>query len=383
MLKWYMNFIILGDCLMIDRIINTVRQEAVFFIAATATLSTCFFRLPDIGSIDWKVIAALFNLMLVSLALEEYKLLDKIAAKALISFGSTKKITAAMIVTTALIAMLVTNDVALITVVPLTIVMAKKAHFDPYEMIILETAAANIGSSLTPFGNPQNLYLYEFYKIPTLEFLTITSLFVVAGMSLLFVVNLFHHNKKLHFEEETIQITDKRRIAVYVVVLILILLSIIRLVDYRMVTLTTVILFTLLDRKLIIKLDYFLLGTFVMFFLFVNNVTHMEYIINATASLLTSPIKVLITSAVLSQGISNVPAAILLSAFTQYHKPLLLGVSIGGMGTMVASLANLISYKLYCKEYSRQRYNKLFYLLNFILLLLLLAVGVAIIKIMY
>jgi Na+/H+ antiporter NhaD/arsenite permease-like protein len=356
------------------------KQEAVFFIAAAATAATCLFRMPDLESIDWKVMAALFNLMLVSLALEEYKLLDKIAAKALISFGSTKKITAAMIVTTALIAMLVTNDVALITVVPLTIVMAKKAGFDPYEMIILETAAANIGSSLTPFGNPQNLYLYTFYKMPTFEFFTITSVFVMIGMAMLLIINLFHHSKRLHFDEEVIHITDKGRVAVYLAALVLILLSIIRLVDYRIATLATVVIFAILDRKLFFKVDYFLLGTFIMFFLFVNNVTHMEYIISNAARFLTSPIKVLITSAVLSQGISNVPAAIMLSAFTKYHKALLLGVSVGGMGTMVASLANLISYKLYSKDYSKERYNKLFYPLNFILFILLLVVGIIITK---
>lgn len=363
-----------------SKFIKFVKQEAVFFIAAAVTAATCLFRLPDIDSIDWKVIAALFNLMLVSLALEEYKLLDKIAVKALISFGNTKRITAAMIVATAFIAMLVTNDVALITVVPLTIVMAKKAGFDPFEVIILETTAANIGSSLTPFGNPQNLYLYEFYKIPTFEFFTITSVFVVTGMAMLFVINLFHHNKKLHFKEEAIQIKDKKRVIVYIAALILILLSIIRLVDYRIATLTTVLLFALLDRKLIIKVDYLLLGTFIMFFLFVNNITNMDFIVNIAAKLLTSPIKVLVTSAALSQVISNVPTAILLSAFTQHNKALLLGVSIGGMGTMVASLANLISYKLYCKEYRRERYNKLFYPLNFILLALLLSVGVITIK---
>jgi len=366
---------------MVRKMIGIVRQETVFFIAAVATAVTCLFRLSGIEAIDWKVIAALFNLMLVSLALEEYKLLDLIAVKALVRFGCTKKITAAMIATTALIAMLVTNDVALITVVPLTIVMAKRAAFNPYEMIILETAAANIGSSLTPFGNPQNLYLYEFYKIPTGEFLSITFLFFAAGMVLLYIINLFHHNKKLHFEAEDIKIADKKKVGIYLILLILILLSIIRLIDYRIVTSIVLLLFVLLDRKLILRVDYFLLGTFVLFFLFVNNVTHMEYIIRTAAGLLTSPVKVLITSALLSQGISNVPAAILLSAFTRHKEALLLGVSIGGMGTMVASLANLISYKLYCKEYNSDRYNKLFYPLNFILLILLLAIGISLINI--
>lgn len=355
---------------------DKLRQETVFFIAALATATSCLFGLPSWSAIDWKVIAALGNLMLVSLALEEYKLLDKIAVKALVRFGSVKKITAAMIATTAAIAMFMTNDVALLTVVPLTIIMAKKAGFVPYRMIILETAAANIGSSLTPFGNPQNLYLYEFYKLPTIQFFEITAGLVTVGMLLLFIINLFVKNKPLHFEEEHIQVTDKKRIVLYLAAFVLILLSIIRMVDYRIVTAFTLTLFLLLDRKLFLKLDYFLLGTFILFFLFVDNITHMELVRTYAAQLLTSPVKVLLTSALLSQVISNVPSAILLSGFTQQYKALLLGVSIGGLGTMVASLANLISYKLYCKEYSSIKYNKLFYSMNFILFILLLGIGV-------
>lgn len=361
---------------MLQKLKSLLKQETVFFVAAGATLLTCLFRLPSYEAIDWKVLAALFNLMLISLALEKYKLLDKIAVKALVSFGTTQKITAAMIATTALIAMLVTNDVALLTVVPLTIVMAKKAKFDPYRIIILETTAANIGSSLTPFGNPQNLYLYEFYSIPTMQFFGITSVFVLAGMALLFMINLFMGNKELHFNRETIEIADKRRLALYVILLAAILLSIIRTIDYKVVTLVTVIVFAVLDRQLFAKVDYFLLGTFVLFFLFVNNITSMDYVIRVAEQMLTSPIRVLLTSAALSQIISNVPAAILLSAFTKHYSALLLGVSIGGLGTMVASLANLISYKLYIKEYDSKKYNKLFYPLNFALFGILLVIGV-------
>lgn len=365
---------------MLNTIETKLREEALFFIVMALTALTCFFRLPDIDAIDWKVITALFDLMLISLALEKYKLLDKIALKALVSFGSTRKITAAMIATTALIAMLVTNDVALLTVIPLTIVMAKKASFDPYRLIILETAAANIGSSLTPFGNPQNLYLYAFYKIPTSQFFGITSIFAVTGMTMLFIINFFNKGSELKFNKEAINITNKKRIAIYMVLFVMILLSIIRILDYRITTLITIVLFILLDRQLFAKIDYYLLGTFVFFFLFVNNVTHMEFIKTCADILLTSPIQVLVTSSLLSQVISNVPAAILLSAFTDHFRALLLGVSIGGLGTMVASLANLISYKLYIKEYSRQRYNKLFYSLNFGLLALLLVVGMLTIK---
>lgn len=360
---------------MLNTIATKLKEEALFFAVMALTGLTCFFRLPAAEAIDWKVIAALFDLMLISLALEKYKLLDKVALKALVSFDSTRKITAAMIAATALIAMLMTNDVALLTVVPLTIVMAKKASFDPYRLIILETAAANIGSSLTPFGNPQNLYLYAFYKIPTIEFFGITSIFAVIGIAMLFLINFFKKDNKLKFNKEAISITNKKKIAIYIALFAVILLSIIRILDYRITTLITIALFILLDCQLFKKVDYYLLGTFVFFFLFVNNVTHMEFIKNCAEALLTSPLKVLITSSLLSQVISNVPAAILLSAFTEHYRALLLGVSIGGLGTMVASLANLIAYKLYIKEYNRQRYNKLFYQLNFGLLALLLVVG--------
>jgi len=365
---------------MLNTIVTKLKEEALFFIVMALTALTCFYRLPDVSAIDWKVIAALFDLMLISLALEKYKLLDKIALKALVSFDSTRKITAAMIAITALIAMLVTNDVALLTVVPLTIVMAKKASFDPYKLIILETAAANIGSSLTPFGNPQNLYLYAFYKIPTFEFLGITSIFVIIGMTMLFIINLFNKESKLKFNKEAINVTDKRKISIYMILFVMVILSIIRILDYRIMTLITIALFILLDHQLFRKIDYYLLSTFIFFFLLVNNVTHMEFIKTWAEALLTSPVHVLITSSLLSQVISNVPAAILLSAFTDHYRALLLGVSIGGLGTMVASLANLISYKLYIKEYSKQRYNKLFYPLNFGLLALMLAVGIIIIK---
>lgn len=365
---------------MINRLTTKVREEAVFFIVMALTIITCIYKLPDIHAIDWKVLGALFNLMLISLALEKYKLLDKIALWALESFSGTRRITAAMIATTALIAMLITNDVALLTVVPLTIIIGKKAGFDPFKVIIMETAAANIGSSLTPFGNPQNLYLYEFYHIPTLEFFGITAVFTAAGLLMLFAINALGKGGKLKFKRELVKISNRKLLALYIGLFVLILLSIIRILDYKLVTIITMLAFAIFDRQLFKRVDYYLLGTFVFFFLFVNNITHIEFIRKAAAGLLTTPAHVLAISAILSQGISNVPTAILLSPFTKEYSALLLGVSIGGLGTMVASLANLISYKLYIKEYKRDKYNRLFYPMNFMLLVLLLAAGLVFIR---
>lgn len=359
---------------------NKLKDEIVFTAVFILTLITSFFAKPDIFDIDLKVIASLFNLMIISLVLEDQLLLDKIALTVLGRYKTTRNITLAMIITTALLGMLITNDVALITVVPLTIIIAKRGSFNPYKIIVLETIAANIGSSLTPFGNPQNLYLYSFYKIQTSEFFNTMLPFVIAGLFLLIIASFFTENRRLQYDVDNIKIKNPGKLMIYMLLFILVLLSIIRIVDYKTVFLIILVLVTIMDIKLFLRVDYFLLGTFVFFFLLIGNITRMGVIQNFIGIFLKTPLETMITSSILSQVISNVPSAILLSAFTTNHRALLLGVSIGGLGTMIASLANLISFKLYQREYDGRIYKKFFYRLNITLGLLILAYGMLIIK---
>lgn len=349
---------------MIRVIRNKFEEEIVFAVATILAVITSFIVRPSIEAIDFKVIFSLFNLMLISLAFEQYHLLDWIAIYILSKVRSEKSIGLVMIFTTAGLGMLMTNDVALLTVVPITITIARKAGFDPFKVVVLETAAANIGSSFTPFGNPQNLYLYSYFEMDTKEFFLIIAPLVIAGLLFLIAVNMRSSNKLVDVNLNKVHLKHAKKIGYYGLLFILVILSVLRQLDYRMVTLSVLVSAIILDRRLIKKVDYFLLGTFVSFFVFIDNVTRLETVNLFAGSLLDSPLKVYTASALLSQIISNVPSAILISGFTPFYRELLLGVSVGGIGTLVASLANLISYKIYCKSFHRKLYKIYFNKLN-------------------
>lgn len=225
-----------------------------------------------------------------------------------------------MILTTSLLAMLVTNDVALITVVPLTILVAKKAGFNPLLIIILETHAANIGSSLTPFGNPQNLFLFEYYHIENIQFFKITSLFIFFGITAILILNIRNHNDKLHFSLENITMDQKSKIMIYLVLFILIILSILRVIPFWLIFYLAVLLFFILDKKLFLKVDYFLLGTFVNFFILVDNLAKIPFIYSFLTAHLEGEHRSLAVAILASQFISNVPAAVMLSGFTENYR---------------------------------------------------------------
>ncbi len=356
---------------MIQVIRNILQEEIVFTISALLAVVTSLFVTPSIEAVDLKVIFSLFDLMLISLAFESYGLLDGIAVNILSRVRSERHIGLVMIFTTAGLGMLMTNDVALLTVVPVTVTMAKKAGFDPMRIVVLETAAANIGSSLTPFGNPQNLYLYNYFHMDTREFFMIIGPFVAAGMLALLLNNLGNSNAPMDVELEKIPLKHKGRILHYGFLFVLVILSVLRQADYRIITIAVIVSAIALDRRLVKKVDYYLLGTFVSFFILVDNVTRLDAVNAFARSFLDSPLRVFGISALLSQVISNVPAAILVSGFTPLYQELLLGVSVGGLGTLVASLANLISYKVYCKSYPGKQYRICFHRMNAALFVIL------------
>lgn len=346
-------------------------EEIVLVIALLITVVTSFYVTPNLKSIDVNVLLALFNLMLLSLAFEKYHVLDYMSLKLIRKGKNLRRIGAILISVSAVLGMLITNDVALLTVVPLTLILSNRANFDPFKIVVLETAAANIGSSLTPFGNPQNLYLFNFYNLRLTDFIQMTFPVVIFGMLILYFVNGRQSKNYIEIQIEDIILKDKNKIIYYVLLFVMVILSILNYFDVLVVTGVCIISFLLIDRKLFKKVDYFLLLTFVCFFIAVDNFTRIESVKVFLNSLLSTEHSTLFVSVGLSQLISNVPTAILLSSFTEFKRALIIGVNVGGVGTMVASLANLISFKLYSKKYKGSRYKKYFYTLNLIVLLLL------------
>ncbi len=249
--------------------------------------------------------------MIVVQALKEYKVLEKIATISLSNLRSARSIGSVIVILTAFMGALITNDVALIALVPLTMTIAEKAKFEPVWIVIIQSQAANIGSALTPIGNPQNLFLFEKYEIGIWEFGSLMPPFVVFGVCWTLVMNLLNTKRKIVFDVPSSEIREPQ------------------------------------------KIDYFLLGTFLLFFVFIDNISRMEIIATMMKSATNGEIRTMTSSALLSQFISNVPAAILFSSFTGSYKELLLGVNIGGSGKIIASLANLIAYRIYVKEKGR------------------------------
>jgi Na+/H+ antiporter NhaD/arsenite permease-like protein len=348
------------------------RKEPFLIITFLVTVSFSVYSKPNMNAVHWNVIATLFSLMLVSLAFERCMLLTSLAYFAMSIVGTPRKLGMAMILVTGILAMFLTNDVALLTVVPLTITMAKVSDHDPYLLIILETMSANLFSALTPFGNPQNLYLYSYYHMMPADFFAMMIPFCLFGATLIAVTNLlFHKGSTYEFDRQPFRIENRKLLYGATAVFVCNVLSILRLIDYKIVLAATLFVFLCLAPKLFRKVDYSLLVTFILFFLFTDSVSGIPIIQSVLTSQLDSKLMAFFVSAGLSQIISNVPAAVLVSGFTPHAREVLYGVSAGGLGTVIASLASLISYKLYARDYHTGQYLRSFYAFNFCILFIL------------
>ena len=344
--------------------IEFLKKECVLVIAVTLAILSSFISIPKLSYIDFKVLILLFNLMVVVAAFKELKFLDSIAIGLLKKCNTYTSISLALVFITFISSMIVTNDVALITFVPLSIVIARKANINVLKIVVFQTLAANLGSSFTPMGNPQNLFIYSFYNLNPIDFFKITLPIVV--LAVLFLVLLVFKDKKMNLslDLEDVKIDNKRDVYLFGGLFLIILLSVFHVIDYKVTFLITIVMVLILNKKLFSQVDYSLLITFIGFFIFVGNISTMDVVKNFMEGILNSPQSTFLASVLSSQVISNVPATMLLSGFTNHFKELLLGVNIGGMGTLIASLASVISYKIYTSEFGNDNYMKSFTFYN-------------------
>ena len=344
--------------------IEFLKKECVLVIAVTLAILSSFISIPKLSYIDFNVLILLFNLMVVVTAFKELKVLDSIAIGLLKKCNTYTSISLALVFITFISSMIVTNDVALITFVPLSIVIARKANINVLKIVVFQTLAANLGSSFTPMGNPQNLFIYSFYNLSPIDFFKITLPIVI--LAVLFLVLLVFKDKKMNLslDLEDVKIDNKRDVYLFGGLFLIILLSVFHVIDYKVTFLITIVMVLILNKKLFSQVDYSLLITFIGFFIFVGNISTMDVVKNFMEGILNSPKSTFLASVLSSQVISNVPATMLLSGFTDHFKELLLGVNIGGMGTLIASLASVISYKIYASEFGNDNYMKSFTFYN-------------------
>ena len=353
-----------------------VRKNMVMVIALLAAAVTCFFVPPDKAYLDYfdvKTLTCLFCVLAVVCALKNIHFFYMLAKQLVRLFRNARMCILALVYITFIGSMLIANDMALLTFLPLgTFVLATtgKGKYTAFTFI-MQNIAANLGGMLTPFGNPQNLYLYTKFNIPNLEFMQIMAApFVLAIALITLCCIIFVKPEPLALKEEKLSLPVGRSV-VYLLLFALAIAIVFRGIPYYigLIVIPAALLF--MDRKALKMVDYPLLFTFVFFFIFSGNMARIDVIRRVFSFLLEK--STLLFSVASCQVISNVPSAILLSQFTTNYKELLLGVNIGGVGTLIASLASLITFREYTKQQKGKtgHYILLFSAFNFAFLIIL------------
>lgn len=344
-----------------------LRRHWMLAAAAFVALVSMLFVPPDeeyLGYFDWKTIGCLFCVLAVASALRNAGVFDWAARAAIARFASPRTLTMTLVFVTAVFSMAFTNDVALVIMLPLSV--AALVEFGQPRLVpavfALQALAANLCGMVTPFGNPQNIYLYSYFHVELGEFLmTMAMPFLLSDAGIIFATWFMTRRGTAEDDGVSMQsqqgtsgedvlapatstaMLDRRRLIVYVPLFVIALLAVFRVIPFGIAVIIVIVTLLIFDRDALLKVDYSLLATFLCFFVFAGNMARIP----ALAQMLQPVMGQwgLLASALTSQVISNVPAAVLLSHFTDAWQPLLIGVNIGGAGTFVGSLASLIAIR--------------------------------------
>ncbi|MDO5853090.1 MAG: SLC13 family permease [Thermoplasmata archaeon] len=328
--------------------------------------------------IDVRTLCILFCLMAVVAGISSCGAFEALAHRVLEGSRGIGALCLLLVMLPSLCSMLITNDVALITFVPFAVLVLGMCGRPDLmiPVIVLQTAGANAGSMLLPFGNPQNLYISSVYGVGFSEVVVTMLPLVAVGLAAVAVLSLLPGREGVHVDfGEDAAIEDRGILAAMAVLFVLCILSVLRVVPYQAVLAITVVAMLLLRRSALLKVDYGLLLTFVFLFVFAGNIASVDSVREALEGLMSWD--AVVSSAAVSQLISNVPAALTLSAFTGDWQGLLVGTNVGGFGTPIASMASVISLSIYARTEGAdiRRYLLVFTGANILMLALLLPLG--------
>jgi len=364
----------------VNRVISFIKKEAVLTIALLLALVSAFVVKPGkeyIGYIDYHVLVLLFALMLVVGGFKSLGVFRLLGEKMCSKVKSLRSLTLVLTLLCFLSSMLITNDVALITFVPFTIsvfcMIACEDKLIP--VIVLETIAANLGSMLTPIGNPQNLLLFSLSGMNVIHFVTHMLPLTMMSLVLILICVAGLKNRPIQItqksDENQSKILKSYSFWVYFALFMVCMGNVFHLYSYWVVLGVVAVVVLVINRSLFAEVDYSLLLTFVGFFIFIGNMKQIDSVNELLMQLISG--NELLMGIATSQVISNVPAAMLLSGFTTEYGVLLYGVNIGGLGTLIASMASLISYRFFVKAYPEQKsaYFRQFTAYNVVLLVII------------
>lgn len=360
--------------------LNLIKNNAVFLIAITLATITAFIIPPDekyISYFDFSTLCCLLGTLAVVEALSDVRFFEILARKIVQKFKNMRAVTFALVFITYFGSMVMANDMALITFLPLGYFVLTKTNKREKTafVFIMQNIAANLGGMLTPFGNPQNLYLYSKYSIPTGEFMLIMLAPFIAAFLGIVACCFFVKPEPVEIADDPTLKVDKVRTAIYLILFAVSVASVLRIFPYYIGIAVALVGIAVLDAKAFKHVNYGLILTFCAFFVFSGNMARIEWVNRVIGGLLSK--NTLFFSVLSCQVISNVPSATLLCRFTDNYRALLRGVNIGGLGTPIASLASLITLSSYKSGGEKVgKYLALFSAINFGFLAVLYAVCV-------
>ena len=351
-------------------IINFSKTQFVLSIAVIAMLITCIFVPVDtsyLGYFNWRTLATLFCTLAVVAAFSHIHVFEILSKNIVIKLHNLRNATLGLVFITFFGSMLLANDMALLTFLPLGFYVLNSTDNKQHMAFtfIMQNIAANLGGMVTPFGNPQNVYLYSYYGIETMEFVKIMLPSFLAATVLIVVCCLFVKPTPLTLKNDEDYVLDKKRTLIYSVLFVASIFIVFRIVPYILGTVAITIALFFLDKDSIKEVNYPLLATFCVFFVFSGNMARIPAVSAFFEYLL--PKNTLLFGILSCQFISNVPSAVLLSHFTRDYTSLLPAVNIGGCGTLIASLASLITFSEFKKHnpYKVKGYIVKFSVINF------------------
>lgn len=367
----------------VNRISNFIKKEAVLCIALGLAVLSVFWQPVDreyLEYIDWDTLMLLFCLMAAMAGFQRLGVFQRTGDALLAAVRNTRSLLLILCFLPFFFSMLITNDVALITFVPFGMIVLQMCGKEKLviPLVVLQTIAANMGSSLTPIGNPQNLYLYSQSGAKVGDFLLWMLPYTLVTGICIWLAVLFQKKEQVNYRPEKSGIVwgEKRKFyfVSYVVLFLFCLLSVAKVLPPVVLFLMALAFLLVADRKILWCIDYALLGTFIGFFIFIGNLGRLPAFRDFFAGILTG--HETLAGVISSQVISNVPAALLLSGFTDKWESLVVGTNLGGLGTLIASMASLISYKQMVRQYPglKGKYFLYFTLGNVGMLVILLGV---------
>ena len=342
---------------------------SLFLVPFDTILSYNYDRIFD-------TICTLLFFLLIVAGLKECRALDKIAQLALGGLKTTVSLCLVLIFLPFFSAMLFSNDVSLLTFVPLTIAILALADMKKLiaPVVILQTVAANIGSSLTPFGNPHNLYIFnlkDFYGFSIMDYeLALIPMVIVGTLLILLMISLLPRNP-LDVELKDVELQCKPKLIVIIVLFILAIITVLDVIPPYITLIILVAAFLIMMPKIFLKVDYSILFIFFFLFIFANSISSVEGIHSFITDMMEwDPF---LTTVMVSQFTSNVPSTILLQPFTDVWAAILVGADVGGFGTPIASMASVITLRLYLREEDSdvRQFLKYFFLIELAMLVVL------------